>query len=53
MQDPSFYHDGISCQNGTNASLWLGIMLQNDTLAGGGGVEELHVTLKWLLVEFL
>ena len=35
MQDPNFYHDGISCQNGTNASVWSGIMLQNDTLGGG------------------
>lgn len=51
MQDPNFYHDGISCQNGTKVSVWSGIMLQNDTF--GGGVEELHVMLKWLLVEFL
>jgi hypothetical protein len=34
MQDPNFYHYGISCQNGTNASVWSGIMLQNDTLGG-------------------
>jgi hypothetical protein len=50
MQGPTSYHDGILCQNGTNASVWSGIMLQNDML---GGFEELHVTLNWLLVEFL